>query len=307
MISKKRLTKLSNEREVKSQIRSIIWDFFHSNGWSDPDDFSLALSRQLFKLMSQSPLSVESVIKITASIKTSFFKANRISKKDFATILISDAGNKLMTVTESFRKTGAQRTTEPVTILFLSANPKDTNGLRLEEEIREIEQSILRAQKKDRFNLIKKGAVRVGDLQFYLTQDKPTIVHFCGHGSLQGQIILENNIGQAISVPVAALERAFKAVRENVRCVVLNACFSYPQACAISKHVDCVVGMSSSIQDKAAIAFSSAFYLGIASGTSVKVAFDRGITEIMLWSIPDENVPKLICRRGINPAKVFLL
>jgi hypothetical protein len=301
------LTKLSNEGEVKSQIRSIIWDFFHSNGWSDPDDFSLALSRHIFKLMSQSPLSSDSVLKITASTKTSFFRTNRISKKDFATILVSDVGDKLMRVTENLRKTGAQKPTEPVTILFLSANPKDTDGLRLEEEIREIEQSILRAQKKDRFNLIKKGAVRVSDLQFYLTQDKPAIVHFCGHGNQQGQIILENNIGQAISVPPAALERAFKAIRDNVRCVVLNACFSYAQACAISKHIDCVVGMSSSIQDEAAIAFSSAFYLGIASGASVKVAFDQGITEIMLWSIPNENVPRLICRRGINPAKVFLL
>ena len=43
------------------------------------------------------------------------------------------------------------------------------------------------------------------------------------------------------------------------------------------------------VSDKAAIAFSTAFYLALASARSLKNAFDQGINELMLWGIPDES------------------
>ena len=160
---------------------------------------------------------------------------------------------------------------------------------------------------KHLFKLIKEGAVRVDYLQFYLSQENPDIVHFCGHGTEEGQIILEDKNGEAVAVPPKALTRVFKVLKGNIRCVILNACFSYPQACAISKEIDCVIGMSSSIRDDAAIAFSSSFYLAIASGASIKSSFDQGINQIMLLGIPQENIPQLICRKGINSSKIFIL
>lgn len=192
-------------------------------------------------------------------------------------------------------------------ILFLAANPKNTVRLRLEEEHREIEHKILLAQKRDQFVLVNKGAVRIGDLQFYLNQERPDIVHFSSHGTEEGEIILEDNRGNARPVPPKALERVFSVLKDNIRCVILNACFSLEQACAISQHIDCVIGMSSSISDKAAIAFSAAFYLAIASERSVKNAFDQGINELMLWRIPEEHIPQLLVRDSVDPSKIFLL
>jgi len=195
---------------------------------------------------------------------------------------------------------------EKVKILFLAANPKDTVRLRLGEEQREIEQKILLAQKKDCLILVNKGAVRVGDLQFYLNQERPTIVHFSGHGSDEGKIILEDNLGNARTIPPAALTRVFKILKDNIRCVVLNACFSLEQARAISQHIDCVVGMSSYISDGAAIAFSTAFYLAIASERSIKNAFDQGINALMLWEISEDHIPQLLLRDNVNSSKIFL-
>jgi len=192
-------------------------------------------------------------------------------------------------------------------ILFLAANPKDTVRLRLDQEVRDIENKILLAQKKDQFILVNKSAVRIGDLQFHLNQEKPTIVHFSGHGTNEGRIILEDHLGSAKTVPPAALARVFKVLKDNIRCVVLNACFSSEQARAISQHIDCVVGMSSSISDEAAIAFASAFYLAIASERSIKNAFDQGINEVMLWEIPEEHIPQLLVRDNVDPSKIFLL
>lgn len=192
-------------------------------------------------------------------------------------------------------------------ILFLAANPKNAVKLRLDEECREIEHKILLAQKKDRLILANKGAVRAGDLQLYLIQEKPDIVHFSSHGTKEGRIILEDKSGNLRPLPPEALTRVFKVLRDNIRCVILNACFSMEQARAISKHIDCVIGMSHEIRDITAITFSSAFYLAIASGRSVQNAFDQGVNEIMLAGIPEEYIPQLLVGNNTDPSKVFLL
>jgi hypothetical protein len=228
---------------------------------------------------------------------------------------ISDLYKEIESSIESALKKGGKielthkytQISETSKILFLAANPKDAVKLRLDEEVREIEHKILLAQKKDQLTLVNKGAVRISDLQFYFNQERPTIVHFCGHGTGEGRIILEDNVGNARPVPPEALARVFEVLKDNIRCVVLNACFSSEQARAISEHIDCVVGMSSSISDEAAIAFASAFYLAIASERSIKEAFDQGINELMLWEIPEEHIPQLLIRKGVDPSTVFLL
>jgi len=202
---------------------------------------------------------------------------------------------------------GNSRLPQNAKILFLAANPKDAVKLRLDEECREIENRISLAQKRDRLILVNKGAVRVGDLQLHLNQEKPDIVHFSSHGTEQGRIILEDERGYSRPISPEALTRVFKILRDNIRCVILNACFSMEQSRAISKHIECVVGMSHEIRDTTAIAFSSAFYLAIASGRSVKNAFDQGINEIMLAEIPEEHIPKLLVRNHADPSTVFLL
>jgi CHAT domain-containing protein len=209
--------------------------------------------------------------------------------------------------TRKSTKSPQKRTTKSIKILFLTANPKDTVRLQLDEEVREIEHKIMLAQKKDQFLLIKKGAVQVSDLQLYLNQENPVIVHFSGHGTNEGSIVLEDKMGYPVSVPSVALAKVFETHKDNIRCVVLNACFSLDQAKAINQHIDFVIGMSSSIEDEAAIAFSYAFYLALSSKRSIKNSFDQGISEILLLGYNnEENTPKLLCRNNIDASKVFL-
>ena len=53
---------------------------------------------------------------------------------------------------------------DPVRILFLAANPKDTSPLRLGEEVRTIAERLREADYRDRLQLEQDWAVRVGDL-----------------------------------------------------------------------------------------------------------------------------------------------
>ena len=68
-------------------------------------------------------------------------------------------------------------------ILILSANPKGTSQLRLDEEKREIEEGLRRAKKRELFSLKSAVAVRYRDIRRQILDYEPHILHFSGHGA----------------------------------------------------------------------------------------------------------------------------
>lgn len=190
--------------------------------------------------------------------------------------------------------TSAGRTSKDVRILFLTANPKDTDPLRLDQEYREIDQAILQAEYRDKFDLRQQWAVRIEDIQGHLLRYKPNIVHFSGHGTTKSEILLEDNLGNSHPVKPDALSRLFSVLKGEIRGVVLSACYSERQAQAIKEHVDFVIGMSKAIGDQSAIVFARAFYQAIAYGKDVRTAFNLGCIQIDLESLSDEDIPKLL-------------
>jgi len=191
--------------------------------------------------------------------------------------------------------------------LFLAANPKDTDRLALDEEIREITSKIRAADYHDSIDLISAWAVRPDDLLQLLNQHKPQIVQFSGHGSEYGEIILTDNMGEIKPVSSRALKVLFTTLKDNIRVVVLNACYSKEQAESITQVIDCSIGMSDSIGDKAAITFAASFYRAIGFGRSIQDAFDQGIAALLLEGIPEENTPVLLARDGVNPSEIILV
>jgi hypothetical protein len=71
--------------------------------------------------------------------------------------------------------------------------------------------------------------------------------------------------------------------------------------------VDCVVGISGAISDKAAAAFAASFYSALAYGQSMKKAFDLGCNSLELQDIPEGAKPRLNSRAGVDPLTVFLV
>jgi hypothetical protein len=198
---------------------------------------------------------------------------------------------------------GSQEGT-PVRILFLAANPpEDTDRLRLGAEIREIDQALRQSDFRDRFDVRPHWAVRASDVQELFLRHQPDIVHFSGHGSASNEIVLEDQAGNSQPVPVRTLKGLFSVLKDNIRCVVLNACYSEQQAEAIAEHIDCVVGMSKAIGDAAAISFSAAFYRALGYARDVQTAFDLGCLQIDLESLDDQDVPRLLAKR-VSPTKI---
>ncbi|MEJ6486844.1 AAA-like domain-containing protein [Nostoc punctiforme UO1] len=184
-------------------------------------------------------------------------------------------------------------------ILIVSANPKNTDRLRLDEEVREIQAGLERSKKRDEFEIIPKFAVRPQDLRRALLDYEPEIVHFSGHGASTQGLVLENDSGQAQLVSTEALTRLFGLFQDKVECVLMNACYSEVQAQAIFQHIDYVVGMNQEIGDEAAIEFAVGFYDALGADKSYEVAYEFGCISIDLKSIPESSAPVLKTRKNI--------
>lgn len=192
-------------------------------------------------------------------------------------------------------------------ILFLAANPLDSAPLRLDAELRNIREKIDLSKAREEVELCQEWAVRVTDLQRALLKNNPAIVHFSGHGSNSGEIVLEDASGDSHPVPADALASLFKTFRDSVRCVVLNSCDSESQSDGIVAHIDVVITMSDEVDDDAANAFASAFYQALAWGQSVQKAFDLGCNQMALEGFADADVPVLKARTGVDSHVLYLV
>ncbi len=199
------------------------------------------------------------------------------------------------------------KNSKKIKALFLASNPKGTTPLELDREIREITEKIRAAEYRDSIDLISAWAVRPDDLLQLLNQHKPQIVHFSGHGSQSGEIILVDSRGEQKPVNPRAIKALFQTLKANIRVVILNACYSKIQAEAITQVIDCAIGMNDAIGDEAAIAFAGSFYRAIGFGLSIKQAFDQGIVVLLLEGIPEESKPELLVKEGVDPEKIELI
>lgn len=167
-------------------------------------------------------------------------------------------------------------------ILFLAANSQDTEKLRLDREIREIEKALQLSNNREEFIFISKIAVQIDDLQREIRQSGASIIHFSGHGAGDRGLILENDAGKQDPVKNRAIADLFKLFKDRVKCVVLNACDSEAQAKEISQHINYVIYTKKRIKDEAAIAFSIGFYEALGDGESFEQAFKFGCNRIQL-------------------------
>lgn len=84
---------------------------------------------------------------------------------------------------------------EKITVLFLAANPKSTPQLNLDEEARAIREKIRLSEYRDSVQFESRWAVRAGDILQAINETNPTIVHFSGHGTDLGELVLLNPDG----------------------------------------------------------------------------------------------------------------
>jgi TIR domain/CHAT domain len=185
------------------------------------------------------------------------------------------------------------------TILILAANPKGTTPLRLDQEVRDIAGGLERSQHRDRFTLKQSWAVRPRDIQRAMLDNNPQIVHFSGHGEGEEGLIFEDEMGQPKLVSGAALASLFGLFSEQLKCVVLNGCYSLVQAKAIAEQIPYVIGMNQAITDRAAIEFAVGFYDALGAGREIEFAYKMGCAAIQLAGSSDYQMPVLLKQASV--------
>ena len=206
---------------------------------------------------------------------------------------------------------------DKVKVLFLAADPVSADPSRslgdqpprlmIDEEIREISAKIRTAEYRDSLEFVSRWAVSPDDLLQALNEVRPQVVHFSGHGSSTGELILVGEGGMPRQVPGGALVSLFRTMKDDIRLVLLNACYTSAQAEGIVEVIDCVIGMDGDIGDQAATTFTASFYRALGFGRSVHDAVEQGRVALQMASIPEARTPRLLARQGVDPARVFLV
>ena len=196
---------------------------------------------------------------------------------------------------------------EKITVLFLAANPKDTQQLYLDEEARSVQRKIRLSKYRESIHFESRWATRASDILQAINETNPTIVHFSGHGTQSGELALLNPDGSTKTVTKEAITMAMSTASDTIRLVVFNACFSEIQAKSVVEHIEAAIGMADSIGDAAACTFAAQLYSSIGFGYSLQTSYNQAKAELLLEGISGENIPQLYARDDVDLNDLILV
>lgn len=194
----------------------------------------------------------------------------------------------------------------PASILLIGSNPEDTSPLRLEEEFRAIQDMLDRGRARvTLYSGVGRGIDEILDMLF---RWKPDLVHFSGHGSPNGDLILEDSKKRSSVRRLKEITQLFRSLKHRPRCLMLNYSYSSLAAEAALHDVDCIVAAIESITDASAIAFCRGFYAALAAGESVHTAIDLGHAQLTLETGANfDLVYRAFVRPGVMTENLILI
>jgi CHAT domain-containing protein len=186
--------------------------------------------------------------------------------------------------------------TAPLSILAMTASPKDWKQLDLQRERELLEEALKPLQDKGQVKLTWLAGHGWLDLQKAMRRGPWHIFHFIGHGGFsemtqEGLIALEDEEGKAYRLYATRLSQLLTD-HYSLHLVVLNSCegakgndldvFSSTAATLVRNGIPAVLAMQHEITDKAAMALSRAFYDALAEGWPVDMAVSEARKAINL-------------------------
>lgn len=186
---------------------------------------------------------------------------------------------------------------ELVKILFMAANPKNTQSLNLNVEYRTLQQEMRQGSKRDNFEWLPPiFAATLTEMMRGLNL-QPSIIHFSGHGLNKG-LVLEDENAYAQVVSNEMLDLLFKDLKGIVKIIVLNCCYSTAQAEFLSKLGCYVLGYNTPVGDKIAQSFAKGFYMGLSDGKNFKNALNSGRV-LAMGEQPKDKLPLAVWKDGV--------
>ena len=138
---------------------------------------------------------------------------------------------------------------DKATILFVMPRLKDLISLENMAELRNLRDSLLRERSRDFLDWKDLPAAKMSNLAWGLRYYEPQIIHYAGHGSLQGDLFFDPEEGDRTSVSLsperfAQTLKAYQTGAERpVRLVILAGCHTAHTAELVTEYVDYAIGM----------------------------------------------------------------
>lgn len=209
---------------------------------------------------------------------------------------------------------------EKINILFIASNPDiiftDEQGelrqhqkLSLDKEARDIAESIQKSPDRDSINFVTKWATRTDDLFQYINEVNPTVIHFTGHGTENGQLVFHDKNDNPKLVGIDAIIQMINAITDDLRLVVFSNCYSSNIAESTVEYVEATIGMNTSVREDVAMLFASQLYSSIGFGFSLEKSFNQAMVRLKLEGIEDKdcNIPELFVKDGLNAKDIYLI
>lgn len=204
----------------------------------------------------------------------------------------------------------------PLRILFLAADPLRESPISWEKELSLIRKKAAIYLEQGNGEVFEKDETSLEVFLESVVEYKPHILHFCGHGrkkkieadgsvSPDHGLILHGEDGRPTQfVNATGLDQLFGEIRRTAnlpQLVFLNACHSYDEAQAISRHGIFAVGTKKVVISSAAQKFAAAFYRyffktsdpvqSLNMGVLMAISEDKDIRELMRMFYKGEEIP----------------
>lgn len=198
------------------------------------------------------------------------------------------------------------RAPETITVLFVASSPEDQDPLRIDREMREIQQKVRMADHHESLHFDYAVAAQPSDLLQRLNEAKPDVVHFSGHSGQVG-LVMEDADGRTRIVSPKELATLLSVSSRRIRLAVFNSCESAEHAASAVQHIDAAIGMDQPINDDAAKTFAAQLYSAIAFGLPLQKAFDQAALQIQLSLEASSGEPRLYVADGLDADNIYLV
>ncbi|MET8150792.1 CHAT domain-containing protein [Actinoplanes sp. NPDC049668] len=184
----------------------------------------------------------------------------------------------------------------PLRILGIVSAPRGLVALDVDREREQLESALRTPIGAGTVELRWAPAATWETIQELLLTEQWHVVHFIGHGDFdvddaEGVLALVGHDGRVNHVSAGSFADLLREARPTPRLVVLNSCasatsgvhdlFSGTAASLVRSGIRAVAAMQFSVTDRAAIAFSRAFYIALAHGRGVDEAVHSGRVGIL--------------------------
>ncbi|MFF1819731.1 CHAT domain-containing protein [Kribbella sp. NPDC058245] len=216
-----------------------------------------------------------------------------------------------LAVTEGKADQALRRLAEPksekLRVLMLGASPE--GDLRVGREQDRIEKAVQAALHRDQIEFRVRRAAAPADLLDGISNFRPHVVHFSGHGDDEviGFEEDKDEHNEGIVVTADAFAAACAATSTPPILIVLNSCHSASTAeKLVAQFAATAIGMKGSIDDGDAILYATGLYTGIANGHAVFYAHAQGVAAVQLAG-GEHELPDLAFATDVDPQLVHLV